>query len=188
MEDIPENLPELEDPFPICLLTNAAKISRGKTIDVSKFATGFILQIDFAFFNAESIREFTSTFESICSDTLCPFVFPSRSKRPPLDILKFIVATLRNQYKKFSFIKVDENGALSRSSEFMKTSHNMNIIVQTTGEYASSLNGKSENPTKTLANIKRALLLKSSHKKEPCFFIYQYAIWLSLQTENIFCG
>ena len=43
--------------------------------------------------------------------------------------------------------------------------HNMNIIVQTTSGYASSLIGKSEIPNKTLANITRGLLIKSSHKK-----------------------
>ena len=41
----------------------------------------------------------------------------------------------------------------------MKKCHNMNIIIQTTGRDESSLNGKSENPNKTLANITRALLL-----------------------------
>ena len=60
----------------------------------------------------------------------------------------------------------------------------MNIIVQTTGRYASSLNGKSESPNKTLANITRALLLNSSHKKEFWCFAYQNAIWISRQTEN----
>ena len=35
----------------------------------------------------------------------------------------------------------------------MSTYHNMNIIVQTTVGYASSLNGKSESPNKTLDNI-----------------------------------
>ena len=35
----------------------------------------------------------------------------------------------------------------------------MNIIVQTTGGYASSLNSKIESPNNTLANITRALLL-----------------------------
>ena len=101
-----------------------------------------MLQIDFAFFNVESIRGFTSTFLAICSATSYPFGFPSRSKRPPLDILKFIVATLRNQDKKVAFVIDDEDGALARSSEFMKTCHNMNIIVQTTGGDASSINGK----------------------------------------------
>ena len=72
-----------------------------------------------------------------------PFGLPSISKRPPLDILKFLVTTLRNQDNKVAFIRVDEDGALSRSSEFMRRFHNMNIIVQTTGGYAYSLNGKS---------------------------------------------
>ena len=124
-----------------------------------------MLQMDFAFFNVESIRGFISTFVAICSATSYPFGFPSRSKCPPLDILKLIVTKLRNQDRKVAFIRVDEDGALARSSEFMRTCHNMNIIVQTTGGDASSLNGKLESPNKTLANIKRALLLNSSHKK-----------------------
>ena len=55
---------------------------------------------------------------------------------------------------------------------------------QTTGGDASSLNGKSESSNKTLANITRALFLKSSHKKELWCFAYQYAIWISRRTEN----
>ena len=102
---------------------------------------------------------------AIYSDTSYPFGFPSRSKRSPLDILKLLVTTLRNQDKKVALIRVDEYGALSRSSELMKTCHSMNIIVQTTGGDASSLNGKSEIPNKTLANITRSLLLNSSYKK-----------------------
>ena len=64
----------------------------------------------------------------------------------------------------------------------------MNIIVHTTGGDASSLNGKSEIPNNTLANITRALFLNSSHKKELWCFAYQYYIWLSHQTENRLCG
>ena len=61
----------------------------------------------------------------------------------------------------------------------------MNIIVQTTGWYASYLIGKSESPNKTLANITRAIILKSGHKGGNCFD-YQYYISLSRRTENIF--
>ena len=125
-----------------------------------------MLQMDVSFFTVESIRGFTSTFVTICSDTSYPSVFPSRSKRPPLGILKFIFNTLRNQDKKAAFVQVDEYGALERSSGFMKTCHNMNIIVPTTGGDASSLNGKSESPNITLANITGDILMNSSHKKE----------------------
>ena len=61
---------------------------------------------------------------------------------------------------------MDEYGALARSSEFMRTCYNMNIIVQTTGEYSSSLNGKRKIPDKTPDNITRSLLMNSIHKKE----------------------
>ena len=108
-----------------------------------------MLQMDFAFFNVESIRGFTSTFVAICSATSYPFGFPSRSKRPPLENLKFLVTALRNQDKKVALIRVDEDEALSISSEFMRTYHNMNIIVQNTFGDASSINGKSESPNKT---------------------------------------
>ena len=72
---------------------------------------------------------------------------------------------MRNQDKKAAFIRVDEVEAPARSSGFIKTCHNMNIIVQTTGGDTSCINVKSEIPNKTLDNIKRALLLNSSYKK-----------------------
>ena len=48
--------------------------------------------------------------------------------------------------------------------------------------------GKSESSNKTLANITRDILLNSSHKKELWCFAYQYAIWISRQTDNILRG
>ena len=164
MEGLPENLSNLEEPFPICLLTKA-KIPRGPTTDISKFSYGFMLHMYFAFFNVESIHGFTSNFVDICSATSYTFGYPSRIKFPPLGILKLIFATLRNKDNNFAFVLVDEYGALARSSEFMKKFHNMNIIAQTIGGDTSSLNVKSESHSKTLANIIRALLLNSSHNK-----------------------
>ena len=64
----------------------------------------------------------------------------------------------------------------------------MNIIDQTTGGDASSLNGKSLSPNKTLANITRALFLKPIYKKELWCFAYQYAICIYQQTGNILRG
>ena len=138
-----------------------------------------MLQTGFAFFNVESIHVFISTFVAMCFSTSHPFGFQYRIKRPLLDILKFLITTLRNQDKKVAFIGVDEDGALAIYYEFMRTCHNMNIIVQTTGGYASSINGKSEIPNKTLANITIALLLNQSSKKKLCCLAYKYSIWLS---------
>ena len=124
-------------------MTKATKITRGPTTDVSNFSPVFMIHMDFSFFNAESIHGFTSTFVDICSDNSYPFGFPYRINSSSLDILKSPVPKLRHQYKKVVFIRVDEDVALARSSEFMKTYHNMNIIFQTTGGYSSYLNCKS---------------------------------------------
>ena len=86
-------------------------------------------------------------------------------KHPPLDILNFLITDLINHDKKVAFIRVDKDVPLERSSEFMNICHNMDIIVQTTGGDASSLNGKIEKPNKTLSNIKISLILNSGQKK-----------------------
>ena len=124
-----------------------------------------MLHMDFPFFNVEIIHGFTSNFVDICSVTSYPFGCTLISKRPPIDILTFMITTFINQYKKVSLISVDEDVALSRYSELTNICHNKNIIVQNTGGDASSLNGKSESTNETLANITRDLLLNSSHKK-----------------------
>ena len=102
-----------------------------------------MLHMDLAFFNVESIRGFNSTFVAMCFSTSHPFGFQYRIKRPLLDILKFLITSLRNQDNKVAFVRFDEDEAQARSSEFMKTCHNMNIILQYTGGDASFLNGKS---------------------------------------------
>ena len=138
----------------------------------------------FFVFGVEIIREFTLTFVDICYDTSYPFGFTYRNKNPPLEILKFLVTTLRNQDKKVALVQVDEDVALIIYSELMRTCHNMNIVVQTTGGYVYSINGKPERPHNTLAIIKKALLINSSHKRKLWCFNYQYNICLSCHTED----
>ena len=61
MEVIPTNLPDFEEPFPICLLTKSTKIPRDTTIYVLKFASGFIIQMSFSFLDIKIIRGFNSS-------------------------------------------------------------------------------------------------------------------------------
>ena len=49
MEVLPKILPDLGKPCYICLLNKATKINRVTTPDVSKFAPGFMLRMDFFF-------------------------------------------------------------------------------------------------------------------------------------------
>ena len=57
--------------------------------------------------------------------------FLYRTKTPPIDILKLLVAALINQYDKVTFVRLDKYGSLARLSEFMKICNNINIIFQT---------------------------------------------------------
>ena len=145
-------------------------------------------KMDFSFLNAEIIRVFTLNLLAVWSSPSYPFVFPTRIKRRTFDILKLISTALSNQYNKFAFIIVDKDGALARSSGFISKCHNMNIVVQTTGGYESLLNGKSEIPNKTLANITGSLLINSSLNTELWCLAYQYSIWVSHQTDNSLYG
>ena len=107
MKGLPKNLPDLEDTFPFCILIKATKISICVIINVSQLAPGFMLQMDFAFFNFEVIFGFNPTYIAVFSANSYPFGFTFRSEYPPLDILKFLVTTLRNQDKKVALIRVD---------------------------------------------------------------------------------
>ena len=165
MKGLPTNIPDLEEPWYIFLLNKSIITLIVPIMDVSKCFSGFMLQIDLSFFDTESTRGFTSNSVAICSDNSYPFRFPSRKIHPPLYILILLVVTFRNEDKKCTFIQMDEDGELERSSDIMKTCHNMNIIVQTTGGYASSLNVKRKIPNKILDHKTRVLLMNSSHKK-----------------------
>ena len=95
-------------------MTKVNKIPRVPTNDVLNFLPGFVINMDFAFFNVESIHGFTSNFVDIYSATSHPFGFPSRNKRPPLDILRFLFTTFRNQDNKLALIRVYEYASIAR--------------------------------------------------------------------------
>ena len=83
------------------ILTKESKITRGTNIDISKFSPRFMIQMDFSFFNVESIHGFTSVFSDICSATSYPFGFLTRIKQPPLEILKLLINTMINKDHNF---------------------------------------------------------------------------------------
>ena len=97
--------------------------------------------MDFEFFHVEIIPGFTFTFVDIYYTNSYPFEFSSWIKHLPIDILKSLATTLRNQDNNVAFIQVDEDVALTISNEFMCTYHNTNIIVQTIGRYDSLMYG-----------------------------------------------
>ena len=106
---------------------------------------------DFAIMNKESCREFVAAFCIFDAKTRHPWGFPTRSRRPPIAILKWLVLNLRRQGIEIIELRVDEDGSLANSTEFMTMCRDdLNLTVQTTGGYASTINGKAETPNRTI--------------------------------------
>ena len=66
-----------------------------------------------------------------------PLGFHTEANFRLLTASNYLVTKLRNKDNKSALIIVEEYGALARYSEFMKTFHNTDITVQTTGGDAS---------------------------------------------------
>ena len=55
---------------------------KGKTVDTTNRQPGEIIHMNFAFYNVNSIRGFTSMITVVCSKTKMLWVFPTASKKP----------------------------------------------------------------------------------------------------------
>ena len=167
---LPKHLPSMEKPCPICLAMKSRKLNRKKKQDWSKYEPGESMHMDFAFMPETSIRGFTSFLSIKDAATNYTWIFLSRNKRPPLDILTFFISILKKENRYIRYVRVDEDGALANSTEFCKLIMFHQITLQTTGGYASSLNGKSESLNKVAKFTVSSIL--ASTQMEPMFWCF----------------
>lgn len=144
--------------------------------DYSLYCPGSFIFLDFSFYNVVSIRGFSSVIDIICASTRYSFSFPTRPKRVPLDILKWLFAILNKENKTVRIIRVDEDGALARSREFCKLVQLQNISLQTTGGYMSSLNGMIERPHRDAHKATRINIGSNIHLPENLWY-YVRTYW-----------
>ena len=137
------------------MLQKPQKLSRGKLEDKTNLPPFMRLHLDFHFYNVTSIRGYVSSLGAVCASTSYPFNFPSKSRAPPLEILKYLIRTIRSMGFQVVFIKVDEDGALAQSSQFCKGIMEENCVLQTTGGGNSLSNGIVERANGFDANIVR---------------------------------
>jgi hypothetical protein len=107
--------------------------------------------------------------------------FSTASKRVPLEILEFFFGALSKENISILGVRVDEDGALANNTEFSDFLLARSIPLESTGGYASFLNGKIERPHRTIANMVRAMLLNSGllnnlwcYASETAADIYRY--------------
>ena len=77
-------------------------------------------------------------------------MFLTRNKRPPLDIITYLFATLQKDNRIVKCVRVDEDKSLANCTEFCQLLHKHHVRLQGTGGYASDKNGKAESLNKSL--------------------------------------
>ena len=96
--------------------------------------------MDFAYTNHSSYRGFTAYLSIRDEFSGYPFAFPTKNKRPPLDLIDWFVNNLKNQGLQPVQIMVDKGSELGRSSDFLALLIKHNISLDTTGGYSSLRN------------------------------------------------
>jgi hypothetical protein len=79
------------------------------------------------------------------------WVFCTPNKRPPLEIIDYFLHMIKCEGIQPHTIRVDEDGALARSSKFTDFLLLHHITLDTMGGYNSWLNGMIECPSHTIA-------------------------------------
>ena len=150
IEGLPINLPKMSTPCPICLQVKSRKKPRGHNFNYNDFKPGELLSMDFAFMPQNSLRGFKSFLSVKDAATNYTWVFPTRHKRAPLEILTHLFGVLRKEERVVKRVRVDEDGALARNTEYCKLIALEKCVLETTGGYASNKNGKSESLNKVI--------------------------------------
>ena len=107
------------------------------------------------------------------------WVYPSRHKRPPTQIVIFLVNILRYQKYPVLRIRVDEGGELARSTSFLKTLVDvLHVVIETTGGYNSENNGKVEAAHRPAKRGVRMMLMTAGLSDRFWCFALQYQTFI----------
>ena len=183
MLDLPQKLPIHHPDTCPCIICWTAKSNtppKNKQSDLTYAHPGGLLHLDFTFYNVISIRGFTSELNIIDAATRKLWTFVTSDKRPPLKIMKFFLSYLSKINRVCHEIRVDEGGELGKSSEFTDLLIDSTINLQSTGGYASWLNGTIERSHQTTAKMVRAALRDSKHSPDK----WCYALEASVDVYN----
>ena len=175
------NLPKIRDlkyNCPICSIVKAPKVSTSGSAPQRKLSPGQMLYMDFCFYRTESIRGFTSYLSVTCYASNYSFVFPTRSKRPPLDIITWLIEVMKRQGFIVLIIRFDEGGELARSTEVCSLLTKLNIVMESTGGYSSDLLGKDERQHRTLGEMVRTMLYSANLSSKFWCYAIMYAVYI----------
>ena len=105
-------------------------------------------------------------------------VYPTRSKRSPLQLIKTFIQLSQYHGYKSSILWVDEGVELAISVDFMQLCVDHEYIVETIWKYDSSINWKVYRPHQTMNNMFCIQLLSCGQRYDLWCVCYQYTIWI----------
>ena len=118
---IPKDIGKYDVKCPFYIIAAGTKIPRGRLRDCSEFRKESCFHVDFAIFNTESCRGFVCGLVIVEVRTRMKFGFLARTRTPPIEQLKYFIKNMRLKGYTADVARVDEDGALAQSAEFMHT-------------------------------------------------------------------
>ena len=174
---IPRDIAKYDVTCPLCHISAGTKLPRGNSTDYTDLRKGTVFHIDFAIFNVESFRGFVCALVIVEAKTRKKWGFLGRNRTPPVQELIYFIEHLRSQGYAANVARVDEDGALAQSTEFMHTiTHVLHMKIDTTGGYNSENNGMVESPIKPIKRIVRSFIIGAAMPDEIWCFAFVYAI------------
>jgi len=92
---LPRQVTAPVDPCRVCLKAKATRLPHGGTVSTEHLRPGQQVHMDFSFFNVISVRGMVAILSIVDAKTRYLWVFPMRSRRPPLDICWYFTEQLR---------------------------------------------------------------------------------------------
>ena len=185
IKGLPAKVLDLKFDCPLCKIASAPKLPRGSLVDHTQTRKGVQFHMDYAIFNVLSKRGHKAAL--LCTEVTSRLKmgYPVQSRSPPLEIVRTFVLRMRQQGYPVSVIRVDEEGGLARSANFMQLCvQELQINVQTTGGYNSENNGMVESPIKPIKRMVRVMLIGAALPNELWCYAFVYAVWIANHSYN----
>ena len=176
IKGIPKDIGKYDVKCPLCVIAAGTKLPRGKLRDCTEFRKGSCFHVDSAIFNTESCRGVMCALVIVEVRTRKKWGFLARSRSPPIEQLIYFIENMRLKGYTADTARLDEDGGLVCSTEFMHTITNvLKMTVESTGGYNSTNNGMVESPIKPIKRLVRSFLIGAALPDIIWCFAFTYA-------------
>ena len=117
---LPNYITKLSHPCCTCIVYKGYGLPLHPNVSTENLYPGNCFHMDFSFSNRVSSQKFTSEIIIFYATTINIFVYHTRSKQPPLQLIKKFLHLYYHRGYKNSIFQVGEGGEFSILSDFMQ--------------------------------------------------------------------